>query len=111
MIDHVKIGNIPFNVHLANGIPSKDEDRGPKAYGEAFYHEGNIFIEDSQCEAQKRQVLMHECIHVILEQTGHAITVSEDTIVALGYGVTMLLQNNPQLVAYVCGKECEADHK
>lgn len=109
MINTVKIGNIPFKVLRAHAIPSDTPERGNMALGEVYYHKAEIYLEDDLPPAMKRPMLMHEIIHVLLEQSGQAMATSEDTITALGYSITALIQNNPELVRYLCHVDCDED--
>lgn len=92
---------------MAHKMVSDTPERGEHVLGEVYYGTTEILIEDEQCEAMQHQTLMHEIIHVILEQSGHANNTPEDTVVALGYGVTALIQNNAELIDCIMGRKAK----
>jgi hypothetical protein len=66
-----------------------------------------ISVEKDVSQQIVPEVLMHECIHGILEQGGHRDH-PEPLVECLGYGLVALLRQNPDLVAFILGSSYSA---
>ena len=113
MIDRVKIGPIDYEVLLAHRVPgdtSKVLDPGSYAapgesaivYGEIWYGDARIYIEDEQSVQQKKATLMHELVHGVLWTAGqYEANDSEGLVNGIAYGIFALLKDNHHLIEYL----------
>ncbi len=94
----IKLGPVTYAVH--NAEPLSESDEGCVA-GEISYLTGNIYIKDSLSTDYKRTTLWHEIIHGLLHQSGQLeASQDEDLVTALGFGITQLLRDNPELYVF-----------
>lgn len=102
MLKSLKIGAIRYEVsekpdlHSFNGEWKKTFLDGHIKHGEA-----KIYIDEELDPQVKTATIIHEAVHGILVNAGAGEEVSEKAIVALGFGLMSLLQDNPELVKMV----------
>lgn len=94
MINQLKIGPVVYTVRETALEAIPDEDEAP--VGQINFYQREIRIDPSIDPALKSEVLWHEIMHAILHQTGHAD--DEDLVMALGYGIFQVIQENPTLL-------------
>jgi hypothetical protein len=93
MLDKVKIGAVDYQVveveNLVDGVTVLN--------GHILYNESVIKLEQNMSVQQKDVTLWHEIIHGILTHAGFS-NHNEKMVEALGYGVLMVLRDNPGLI-------------
>ena len=100
MIDGVKIGDVTYTISEVEALRRAEDDA--VLYGRIEHMKLKIEVESTLAEPIKRVTLMHEIVHGIFNQAGQDLEDSrEELVLALGYGLTALLRNNPALVAYL----------
>lgn len=96
----VLIGPMTYQIHEVTNLASgRDDGSQVPLHGCVDYGSLIIRLEKHMEDRLKMTTLWHEIVHVILEQSGRDAEVSEEAIVALGYGITAVLANNPWLGA------------
>jgi len=91
----VKVGALRLPVRVVEEIPV---DGGGNASGQWLYATGEIQVSRSRnpSEAEQREVVLHEALHVIDEALG--IGLRERQVTALGHALHALLVDNPKLM-------------
>ena len=90
--DTIRIGGTDYTV-----IERKDlRDGNTGLNGQIVYNDAEIRIEDDMTPHVKWVTLWHEALHGLLEHAGMGDH-KEELILALGYGVTQALRDNPWL--------------
>lgn len=91
----VKIGGLVLPVRVLDEIPV---DGGGNASGQWLYATGELQVSRSRnpSEAEQRETMLHEVLHVIDESMG--IGLRERQITVLGHALHALLVDNPDLM-------------
>lgn len=96
LLPDIIIGNVSYRafvVQMAHGT-----------LGETRLQCNEIYLADITTDQPRLNTLLHECVHIILEQAGQLEAAqNEGLIVALTYGLLGLVQNNPELIAVLSG--------
>jgi hypothetical protein len=95
LVQSVKVGALVLPVRVLDEIPV---DGGGNASGQWLYETGELQVSRSRnpSEAEQREVVLHEALHVIDEALG--IGLRERQITALGHALHALLVDNPGLM-------------
>lgn len=99
---HVKVGPYWFAVESDDGLRMDTED-GSTTSGYVDTNNLKIVVNTARPEQIQRSVLVHELMHVVLQNAG--IEHDEQVIVALETGWLAVLQDNPALIDYLMGRE------
>jgi hypothetical protein len=83
----------PYRVQLI------ERDSGD--YGECFSDQCRIEVATYQCEAQRRDTLLHEILHAVDHEMN--CRMSEPQIRRMATGLLAVLRHNPALVAFLTG--------
>lgn len=78
--------------------------RLPDAFGQCDGEDGVIDIDPKRCAEPfiAQDTLLHEALHAILRQQGHAYDEHEERLVgALATGLVAVMHDNPKLVEYL----------
>lgn len=96
----IQIGALTYSVSERVDLHTTSQD-GHKVVlnGHITYSDQQIRLASELGAEMKLCVLLHECAHGILDQSGQDMP--ESALVALGYGLYGLIRNNPLLVAAV----------
>lgn len=89
-ITEIRIGSKPYRVEWR---PPEDTDLS----GAIRYSEGRIIISPDVVEWDRRETLLHECLHGILTHAGER-NHPEHVIDKLGRGLIELFRTNPDLL-------------
>jgi len=94
LVQSVKVGGLVLPVRVLDEILVE----GGNASGQWLYATGEIQVSRSRnpSEAEQREVVLHEALHVIDEALG--IGLRERQITALGHALHALLVDNPGLM-------------
>ncbi len=94
LVQSVKVGGLVLPVRVLDEIPVE----GGNASGQWLYETGELHVSRSRnpSEAEQRETLLHEVLHVIDEALG--IGLRERQIHALGHALHALLVDNPGLM-------------
>jgi hypothetical protein len=98
MIKKVKIGSVTYKIKEKKKIRS----RGDYYIGLHDYQNAQITVDKTLAEQIKAAVLVHECVHAILNEAGMREH-SEEMVDILGKGFTALIRHNPELMEYIKG--------
>ena len=79
-----------------------DRKQGDGDYGECFADECRIEVALFQCEQQRMDTLLHECLHAVDHELHCGL--SEPQTRRMATGLLALLRQNPALVAFLTGK-------
>lgn len=105
MISQVKVGPIVYSVRNEDGIHDTDENGQRIALnGDVDYSTAIIRLDQNQQAVVIASALWHEIVHAILAQAGHERH-DENHVIALGYGITQVMRDNPDFVRYVISEE------
>lgn len=97
----VKIAHLTYNIRLVKDL--KDEE-GHTLYGEHSPFNLTMSLNAAIQNKSERckEVLLHECLHAIMDLY-HKGPVDEESVVdAMGVGIINLLVDNPKLGKYLC---------
>ena len=72
-------------------------DEGKTAWGKIDYEQSTISIEARLSNFHRLEALLHEAIHGVADQM--SVELPEESVGALGYGLTELLLDNPEFIA------------
>ena len=98
LLPAITIGSVSYRAYIAQ-MPHG-------TLGETQFEEDEIYLADICAEQPRMNTLLHECIHIILEQAGQLEAAQDEgLVVALTYGIFGLIRNNPILIAGLSGKE------
>lgn len=96
----VAIGPVIYSLQTVENLHVHDpNDKKVSLFGDVDYKTLLMRIESDLTPSQQLATIIHESIHVILEQAGREI--EENAIVTLGYGIANLLINNPWLMDFI----------
>ncbi len=99
-IRQLDIGGYPYQVELVDGDIHDDDDENQNLAGEVNYSELRIRLDSRLPEPLRKSVLLHEALHALLYQAGRTED-NEQIVMALGYGITMLLRHNRAFATYL----------
>lgn len=101
-VNSVKVGHVSYKVEYTKEINSTDAHGNPnKPSGQVSFNRCIIQVATGiNKEAMLPSVVFHEALHAVLFQSGHH-EVSEGVVLALEYGLTALLRDNPKLVEWL----------
>jgi len=88
----IRIGGVDYAVSEVEGLRDGDQSLN----GWIVFNKHEIQIEKTLSPAKKWIVAWHEVVHGLLEQSGQ-VDHDEKTVIALGYGITQVLRDNPWL--------------
>jgi len=91
----VRIGGTDYAVIEVKGLRDGSTDLN----GHILYNESEIRVEAEMTAHNKWVTVWHEVIHGILEHAGHGHH-EETMVIALGYGISQVLRDNPWLAEY-----------
>lgn len=102
----VKIGPRQYSVKQTPQDHLRSEEKaGQRLWGYIDNNEMRINLDPSLSPARTREILLHECLHGIISNTGGLTTHDSETedgvINRLQTGLLQLLQDNPRLVEYL----------
>lgn len=89
-ITEVRIGSKPFRIEWRK--PEQGDLSGCIQYAEA-----RIIIDPDCSEWDRREIILHECLHGILTHAGET-SHNEQTVRQIGLGLAELFRSNPELV-------------
>ena len=92
--DALQIGSRTFKINRVAGLKMPD---GKEAWGETNLEDATISVEASLRGRRKLETLLHEAIHAVADQY-EMDGLSEDMVGWLGYGLTEVLLDNPELI-------------
>lgn len=99
-IRRLDIGGFPYCVELVDDDIEDENEEGGTLAGDVAYSELRIRLDRRLPEPLRKSVLLHEALHAVLYQAGHTGD-NEKIVMALGYGMTQLLRQNPAFAAYL----------
>ena len=99
MLDKVHIGEYDYTIEETERIFASD---GEFASGLVTYADALIQLSKEEHPQFRSQTLLHEILHVILNQAGFEDH-SEAVIEALSYGLIQVIRENPQLIEFIRG--------
>lgn len=101
----VVIGPYRYRVVVDQAIvDAACREAGAHLCGSADHQTQTISISPKLGPDARAEVLVHECVHAIFEQTSVERGLKGDVervVEVLGYGILDLLRRNPELVAYL----------
>lgn len=89
----VRIGAIDYDVVLVDGLEGDDH---VALNGHIVYNANQIRVEADMTMTSTFATIWHEVLHGLLEQAGIEAH-DERSIIALGYGITAVLRDNPMM--------------
>lgn len=92
MMSTIKIGPLTYQVKEVEDLRG---DAGQSLFGSVSYGAQVIKIDSGACADRKQAILWHEVLHAILDHAGQGDAVTEEAIVALGFGIAQVLAENP----------------
>lgn len=92
----IRIGGVDYAVKQINDLRSGNTGLN----GHILYNDCEIRLEQEMTPQIKHITIWHEVIHGILEHAGISDH-EEKMVIALGYGVTQVLRDNPYLREFV----------
>lgn len=99
--EKIRIGVIDYAIKEYSDLHQFDsEDRRQWLNGQIMFQSCVIKVEHDATDQRKAVTVVHEALHGILEQAG-VIEHPEPILIALGFGVVSLIQNNPALVQMI----------
>jgi hypothetical protein len=99
IVKKIQIGPIGYKVEEVKRLYYvNDEGKHVALHGRIDYAKTRIQVTQRQTDQMKVSTLWHEALHGILAQAGQDH--EEALIEALGYGITQLIQDNPELVKF-----------
>jgi hypothetical protein len=106
MPDQVLVGPYRYTVVLSQpAVDAASREASAHLCGSADHLAQKISLSPKLGPDARAEVLLHECIHAIFEQTkldaGLKFDVAERLVEVLGYSVLDLLRRNPKLVAFL----------
>jgi hypothetical protein len=105
--DTVKIGPIVYRIREVERLQSSSD--GTSLWGDLVCSDGEILIEASIHNQQKRQTLLHEIVHAVLLTLGRREEANDEGLVeALAYGINGVIVDNPSLITLMSGEGDDA---
>lgn len=112
MIEYVEIGPVRYVVMCSEDgdkeLQKFQEHENRSLGGHVDVWRGIIYIRSDMCEDQKRDTLVHECLHACADQTGLEFckdsTTEEAVVGSFSPRVFDLVKRNPHLVNYLTGR-------
>lgn len=106
----IKIGPRHYSVKQTPTDHLKSEEKaGQRLWGYIDTNEMRIVMDPSLSPARTKEILIHECLHGIISNTGGLTTNDSETedgvINRLQTGLLALLQDNPTLVKYLSASD------
>lgn len=96
----VKVGYLTYDIQLVQNLFNED---GQALYGEQSSFEQYIRLNITAAEDQIKAAFIHEILHAIIDQYYPMYLKHEERIVnSLTTGLTNLLNDNPDLMEYLC---------
>lgn len=113
MPQHIKVGHLVYRVVV--GGPEWAEARAEagdspdgRLVGHTMHSTQVITIAPGETELMMRDTVLHECTHALVAAMGNAVdawdrdgNIEEHMCGFVGSGMTMLLRDNPKLVAWL----------
>lgn len=97
-MENVRIGAIDYVIK--EGKP-EDVDPTNVQLGEIQWEQATIWLREDMPDAVKRQTLMHEIVHGMLNEIGHDVERDDEGLVnGLASQLVMLLRDNPDFALY-----------
>lgn len=93
MPEFVRIGGVDYEVNEVDGL----HDGGVYLNGHVVFDDCKILINSDMAPFMKWVAIWHEILHALLYHAGIDDEEIEGAIRALGYGVTQVLRDNPEL--------------
>ena len=99
----IKIGPYMFEV---KHVPDLRDEDGKKLYGR---HDGTykvIEISSRQCEDMKRETVIHECLHAIIDVTGLDVKgLEESYVTAMSPVIMSWMRDNKKMVKWILNED------
>ncbi len=87
----IKIGPFTYQIKRPEVLYN---EKGQELYGQISYAEQVIRLSQVGSIERQESSLLHEIIHGVLDQTGHADEVEEEIVETLGIGLYEVLKEN-----------------
>lgn len=97
MIHNARIGAINYDVEEVPDLHVIREEKKVRLNGHILHDVGKIRVDADLCHDVKLVTVWHELLHGILTVAGHDEQ-PELIIETLGYGLVLLLRQNPHLI-------------
>lgn len=102
-VDNIQIGVLSYDIVQGKALRDVSEEW---QLGEINYGEAKIHLDDDLTPQVRKQTLMHEIVHGMLNEIGHEEARDDEGLVnGLANQLIMLLQNNPDFVEYFTAKD------
>lgn len=102
-MDNVKIGVLNYEIVQGTALSNTKEEW---QLGEISYGESRIYLDDNLSPQVRKQTLMHEIVHGMLNEIGHEAEREDEGLVnGLANQILMLLQSNPELWNFFTEKD------
>ncbi|HEM6128341.1 TPA: ImmA/IrrE family metallo-endopeptidase [Streptococcus suis] len=93
----VKVCGIPYSIIIQEHFKAYDDERN--LWGYCDYERQVIYIRESLSEERKRQVLIHELTHAMLQEAGYKEQ-DEDLVTRFSIILHQVLAENSQLLTF-----------
>lgn len=89
----LSIGPFEFSIQESGGLSN---------FGEVSWAMVQITLRENLAPQAKAQCLLHEIVHILLEQSGRAkLSKDEELVDSFAYGLYQAIRDNPTLIAYL----------